>query len=124
MDMSTYVGNVFLKVEDIKASGPIEVTITDVSEGRYGKPDLTFDDGSRFSLNTTNSRALARAYGTDSDDWVDKKITLTLGKIPYNGVPQDAIVVSPTSPAPETKASAKPASKAPAQPDMDEDITF
>ena len=98
MDMRKYMGNVFLKVDDLKASGPIRVRITKVSEGRFGKPDLTFHDGTQLSLNTTNARVLARAYGLESDDWIDRQVELALGKVEYEGKPQEAILVKPVSP--------------------------
>ena len=59
MDMSKYMGNVFLKVDDVKASGPIQVRITDISEGRFGKPDLTFHDRTQLSLNTTKAAEMS-----------------------------------------------------------------
>jgi hypothetical protein len=70
MDMSPYSGAAFLKVGDVKVNGPIRVTIVDVQVGKYGKPDLTFDDGSKLSLNATNNRILCHAYGMESDDWI------------------------------------------------------
>lgn len=117
MDMSKYVGNVFLKVDDIKASGPIRVKITDVSEGRFGKPDLTFDDGTRLSCNTTNGRVLARAYGMESDDWIDKQVELVVGEIEYDGKMNEAVLVKPISPSIENKAPPK-------KPDFDDEIPF
>jgi hypothetical protein len=104
MDMSKYSGNVFLKVEDIEASGPIEVTITGVSEGRFGRPDLTLNDGSQLSVNKTNNRALLRAYGDKSDNWIGKLIELRVGNLKYDGKLQEAIVVKPLSPPIERKA--------------------
>jgi hypothetical protein len=97
MDLSKYIGNVFLKVDDIKASGPIQVAITDVTEGRFGKPDLTFDDGTRFSCNSTNVRVLVRAYGKESNNLIDKQIELSLGEVEFEGKPQEAILVKPVS---------------------------
>ena len=117
MDMSKYMGNVFLKVDDIKASGPIRVRITGVSEGRFGKPDLTFHDGTQLSLNATNCRVLARAYGLESDDWIDKEVELALGEVEYQGKPQEAILVKPISPPIENKASPK-------KPEFDDEISF
>jgi len=107
MDVSKYVGSVFLKVEDIKASGPQQVTIVDVRQGQYGKPDLMFDDGTRLGCNVTNGRALAKAYGFDSDDWVDKEVELVVGEIEYQGKPQESILVKPISPPVENKAPPK-----------------
>jgi hypothetical protein len=117
MDVSKYISGLFLKVEDIKESGPIRVKITDVSEGQYGKLDLTLDDGTRLSCNATNVRALAKAYGFDSGDWVDKEVELVFGEIPYKGKPQEAILVKPISPPIENKAPPKPAPAPPADGD-------
>jgi hypothetical protein len=107
MDMSKYMGNVFLKVDDVKASGPIQVRITDISEGRFGKPDLTFHDRTQLSLNTTNNRVLARAYGMDSNDRIDKQVELVIGEIKYDGKMNEAILVKPISPPIENKAPPK-----------------
>jgi hypothetical protein len=104
MDMSKYPGNVFLKVEDIKASGSVQVTITGASEGRFEKPDLTFNDGTQLSLNHTNRRALLRAYGKESDDWIGKLIELRVGDLKYDGKLREAILVKPISPPIEKKA--------------------
>ena len=113
MDMSKYMGNVFLKVDHVKASGPIRVRVTGISEGQYGKPDLAFDDGSQLSLNATNNRTLVRAYGFESGDWIGKEVELTLGEIQYQGELQEAILVKPISPPIENKA--------PPKPDLDDD---
>ena len=108
MHMSKYLGSVFLKVGGIRASGPIRVRITDVSEGQFGKPDLTFHDRTQLSLNVTNVRVLVRAYGMDSDDWLDKEVELEVGEIRYRGQPQEAILIKPISPPIENKAPPKP----------------
>jgi hypothetical protein len=118
MDMSKYLGSVFLKVDDIKKTGPVQVTITDVSEGRFGKPDLTFDDGTCLSCNATNGRVLARAYGMDSDDWIDKRVELAVGEIKYDGKMNEAILVKPISPPIENKAPPKRSN------DIDDAIPF
>ena len=104
MDMSKYIGGLFLKVDDIKVNGPVRVRISDLSEGRFDKPGLTFDDGTRLSCNTTNGRVLTRAYGFESDDWIDKEVELVVGEIQYQGKPQEAILIKPISPPIESKA--------------------
>jgi hypothetical protein len=106
--MTKYIGGLFLKVDDVRATGAMKVKIVAVSEGRYDKPDLTFDDGSKLSCNATNGRALARAYGFDSDDWCNKEVELVVGEIEYQGKAQEAILVNPISPPIENKASPKP----------------
>src|SRR5262249_43054199 len=67
----------------------------------------TFDDGTVLSLNVTNTRTLARAYGTDSDKWVGKEIKLVIGNVDFQGKPQEAIIVEPISPPIENKAKPK-----------------
>jgi hypothetical protein len=105
MDMKKYLGSAFLTVADIKVSGPRRVTITDVSEGRYDKPNLTFDDGTRLGCNVTNCRILAKAYGRSSADWLDKEVELVVGEIEYQRKPQEAVLVKPISPPIEKRAS-------------------
>jgi hypothetical protein len=118
MDMTKYIGSVFLKVEDIEASGPRRVTIIDVQEGKFDKPDLHFDDGTCLSCNATNGRVLAKEYGFESDDWIDKEVELVVGEIPYQGKPQKAILVRPISPPIENK---KPPNS---KPEFDDSIPF
>jgi hypothetical protein len=102
IDLRKYTGNVFRKVEHVRA-GPIRVRIIGISEGQYGKPDLAFDDGSQLSCNPTNCLTLARAYGFESDNLIGKEVELTLGEIQYRGEPQEAILVKPISPPIENK---------------------
>lgn len=116
MDMSKFAGSMFLKVEDIKLTGPVRLIITDISEGRYGKPDITFNDGSRLSCNATNSRVLVKAYGKESDDWIGKLVKLELGEIDYQGQARESIIVKPLSPPVE--------SEAPPKPDLNDEIPF
>ena len=117
MDMRKFMGSAFLKVEDLEA-GPRRVTIAKVGEGKFDKPVLTFDDNSRLSLNVTNSRVLARAYGVDSRDWIGMEIELHLGSIDYQGQDTSAILVRPIT-APD---AARTAPKLP--PEMDDEIPF
>jgi len=76
MDVSKYLGNAFRRVGDVKVNGPIRVVIANVTKGKFDKPDLTFDDGTRLSLSVTNTRTLALAYGTEGADWICKEIEL------------------------------------------------
>ena len=93
MDMSQYAGGKYLKVADLKESGPLRVTIVEVGiSEKYAKPELTLDDGSILSCNTTNTNRLIRAYGAESDDWIGKEIELDLGEVDYQGQPQEAVL--------------------------------
>jgi hypothetical protein len=60
MDASKYYGSVFLKIDDVKAAGgKIRATIASVEEGKFGKPDITFENGMKLGANATNTRRLA-----------------------------------------------------------------
>src|SRR6516162_8444089 len=116
MDMRQYSGSGFLKVADIEASGPRRLTIVDVAEGRFGKPDIEFDDGSKVGVNATNNRVLIAAYGSDSDNWIGKHVQLVVGEVLYQGTPKASVLIRPVS---------QPiAKKAPPGPDMDDFIPF
>jgi len=104
MDVSKYLGSAFLKVADVKVYGPIRVVIVSVIEGKFDKPDLVFDDGTRLSLNVTNTQILARAYGKETAYWVDKEIELNVGETKYQGKPQESILITPISPPVDKKA--------------------
>jgi hypothetical protein len=97
MDMRKYSGETFIRVIDV-TDGPLQVQIAGVREGKYEKPDLVFDSGEAFSVNSTNNRILMRAYGANSEDWIGKKIELTLGQVQFQGKPQNTIIVKPISP--------------------------
>jgi hypothetical protein len=97
MDMRKFSGAAFIKVDDVR-DGPLQMQIDAVREGKYEKPDLVFESGEAFSVNSTNNRILMRAYGANSDDWVGKKIELALGQIKFQGSLQDAVIVKPITP--------------------------
>jgi hypothetical protein len=129
MDVSKYLGSAFLKVADVKVYGPIRVVIVLIVEGKFDKPDLVFDDGTRLSLNVTNTRILARAYGTDTAFWIGKEIELNVGDTEYQGKPQESILITPISPPIDKKArvdgptSARRIRGGPTN-DMDDEIPF
>ena len=98
MDVSKYMGAAFLKLGDVKVNGPLRLIITDVEEGKYDRPDVSFDDGTRLGLNVTGTRNLARAWGVDTDAWLGKEVELSVGETDINGKTEEMIVVTPISP--------------------------
>jgi hypothetical protein len=61
MDMTKFAGDQFLKVEDVRASGPVRVTIEDIRSGQYDKPVASLSDGSALQLKyRTHARSLGR----------------------------------------------------------------
>ena len=124
MDVSKYLGNAFLKVAEVKVNGPIRVVIESIVEGKFDKPDLVFNDGTRLSLNVTNTRILARAYGKDTAFWIDKEIELNVGETKYQGNPQESILITPISPSVDKKASVAARRIQGPTNDLDDEIPF
>jgi hypothetical protein len=78
MDTRKY-GSVFLKPDDVR-DGPRQERIIAVLESqKYSCLQLELESGDQFSLNTGNTRALQKAYGVESDDWLNHVIELSLG---------------------------------------------
>jgi hypothetical protein len=96
MDMRSYMGTTFIKPKDVPT--PRQDQIVDISIGNYDKPVATLKGGGKLSLNATNCSVLGRAYGPDSDDWVDKTIELYVGQVEFKGEMQDSVLVRPISP--------------------------
>jgi hypothetical protein len=122
MDMRKYSGPTFIKIADVR-NGPLAMQIAAVREGKYEKPDLVFESGEAFSVNSTNNRILMRAYGANGDHWVGKEIALALGKVKFQGELQDAVIVKPISP-PITAAGKNQAAAKAEDEFGDDDIQF
>jgi hypothetical protein len=120
MNMTKYAGTTFIKVEDL-AGRLLRKTVTDVEEGKFEKPVLTFQDGSKLSLHKTNVRALIRAFGDDSNDWTDRHIELYVGTVSdKNGEPMSSVLVRPVPPAAAKAIHGPQATRGP----MDDEIPF
>ncbi len=104
MKMSKYAGTSFLKVENFP-DGPQIKTIEAIEEGQYGKPVVTFDDGTKLTLNATNTKTLIKLFGTDEHrEWLGRVTELYVGKLKYQGDENDAVLVRLPSP-PQRKPS-------------------
>jgi hypothetical protein len=94
MDMKPFASRYFVKVDDVR-SGPIEGTIVDISQGDYGKLNLTLDTGDMLSLNKKNTTRLVRAFGSDSDRALGQKVRLLLGERKQDGNIYETVVLEP-----------------------------
>jgi hypothetical protein len=114
MDMSKYASRKFIKPEDL-ASGPQRKTIASIEEGKFDKPAVTFEDGTKMSLNGTNVSTLIELFGsTEHRDWIGEQIELYAGSLRYAGEDNPAVLVRSIAP----PAAAK------TQPGMDDKIPF
>jgi hypothetical protein len=93
MDLSKYRGSRFLKVDDLRKR-PLRKIIASIEEGAYQKPVATFTDGTKLSLNATNTDTLIDLFGsTESADLIDKAIELYVGPMKYQGNVQDGVAL-------------------------------
>jgi hypothetical protein len=107
MDISDQISSGFIKVSDL-AGGPRRAAIAYVRPGRFERPDVEFQDGSMLSLNATNMRILARAWGTETDAWTGKEVELYVGKTEFQGQQRDSVLVRTISPAIPSAQQPKP----------------
>jgi hypothetical protein len=94
--MSKYSGGGFIKFADVKK--PTTKVIVSQEEGKYEKPVLTFSDGTKFSLNATNNKAMCRLFGDDDAGWIGQRIQLYRGVIAYNGADDNPALLVQAAP--------------------------
>jgi hypothetical protein len=121
VDSRKFFGVTFVTLKDV-AEGTRQSVIDAVEEGKFGKLNVTFEDGTALSLNATNCRILAKAYGAETDGWPGHVIELYAGEIAYQGKLQPAVRVRPIS-APVQASVTPPATPKP-NADMDDEIPF
>ena len=108
VDAREYFGVAFITLKDL-AETPLQAVISRVEEGKYGKLNLIFEDGTAIGLNAGNTRAMVRAYGHNTDAWPGLTVELSAGEAEYQGKMQPSVVITPVSPAftPTQKAAAR-----------------
>src|SRR5262249_1588734 len=80
----------YIKLNDVNKPLVKVIKAQEESE-RFDKPVLIFTDGSRLSLNKTNTETMITLFGDDDEDWVAQKIKLVRDHIAYNGVDSPAV---------------------------------
>lgn len=96
MDVGNYGGSY------LKASMADEVTVVrilGVEEGTdyngNGCLILNLNDEKKWQLKTRDVNALVGLFGKDSDNWLEKAITLTIDEGDYEGDPYKFFVINP-----------------------------
>jgi hypothetical protein len=129
MDTRKY-GSGFLKPDDVR-DGPRQERIIAVLESqKYDCLQLELESGDTFSLNMTNTRVLQKAYGLESDDWLDHTIELSLGHYQdWKSNPpgeKETVVLRPISPRQPSSdnGGTKPLPRPSVRGALDDDIPF
>lgn len=124
MRMQEFAGTRFLGPEDVADTELVD-TITAIELGRFGKPVVTLESGSRLSLNKSNVGRLIRTLGSDdSRAWIGCRIEISLGEAEFDGERRPSLVVRGLDRATPSKAAAPAKPKASSGFDMNDDIPF
>lgn len=129
--LSEVYGGNYLKAEDIKDRGDVNVvidnvTIADLGDGKK-KAVLHFKGKDKvLALNVTNANMLEELFGTDEmDDWIGNKICLYTCKVDFQGKRVLAIRLKAASNGNGARRQAPPPpDPEPVQELTDEDIPF
>ena len=85
-DMSKYCAVRYLKVDDLRESGPRVETIVNVTiQTKFDKPLLEFASGDLLSCNKTNGARLKAWFGKNLEDWLAQTVRLAIEMSPFNG---------------------------------------
>jgi hypothetical protein len=115
MDMRQFKKPKFLKVEDIRSTGPRQMRIAGCVMGQFKKPDLVFESGDKLGLSATNAEILSEAYSFESEEWAGHLIELYVGKGTFEGEDVDMVLVRPISKAENSKGALEPIKKPPSK---------
>ncbi|WP_426612918.1 hypothetical protein [Bradyrhizobium sp. McL0616] len=117
--------------------GPLVETIVDIYEHEtHGCAVLVFESGNQFYCWNNYTRILNKAWGYDSEDWLQQQLELSLDHYDdrKSGKQKETVAMRPISPPKAgNQNSATPPSEpplpatriaAPKNPDIDDDIPF
>jgi hypothetical protein len=68
LNLKNYAGQHFIKPDDVR-NHPLRRKIAGIIEGKFKKPDLTFENGDVLSLNGTNVNKLREYTATTARAW-------------------------------------------------------
>lgn len=134
-NVKKYLTENFVKLESVR-SGPIAGLIIEARENNKfsGGPklEIVLDDMSVLTLNATNLKTLAKAYGDETSAWYGKQVEFYLGEAPYKGEMVASVLVRPISSSDDNPLGLEDVSTAPiaaepppkANADIDDDIPF
>lgn len=100
MDYNEFFPSKYLKADDFEDDSPIvvikRITVEEVGKDKDRRPILFFEGEEKgIVLNKTNATNIARAYGTDTDGWMGKKIQIGTEMVSFNGETKPAIRLYP-----------------------------
>jgi hypothetical protein len=99
MDMRKYTSG-FIRPEDVRDGSHQERIINVYISEKYDVPVLEFESGDQLLAWPSSGRALARAYGFESKDWIGHVVELSLGTYidKKDGQTKETIILKAISP--------------------------
>lgn len=113
MKISAAFPSKYLKAADLQDKNVTlimnRVELEDIQGEDHKKPVLYFEKAKKgLVLNVTNSKAIARIYGDNTDDWEGKAVTLFPAMVDFKGDTVEAIRLKAPQKAAAAKLAAKP----------------
>lgn len=130
MDMRKYASG-FIKPDDVRDGPRTDKIINVFISEKYNCPVLELESGDQFLVNNTNTKILNKAWGWDSDDWINQIVEFSLGHYkdwradpPEEKETVAVRAVSPRQPAADDGGTKAVAAPRPRASDMNDDIPF
>jgi hypothetical protein len=102
-----YSSRTYIKIDDV-VDGPLVKTIASIAEGSFDKPEATFEDGAKLSLNRTSVLALGKVFGWESREWIGGRVEIYAGEVTFKGSTKPGVFVRPIDPpAPKKRGPAE-----------------
>lgn len=98
-DAGKYAKNPFLKGEDLDEDERLVVTIKTAEEVTFPSGDVVpvlefLEIDQKLTLNKTRVKKLIELYGTDSGEWIDRKIALYPVDVNFQGKTTQGVAIA------------------------------
>ena len=100
MDMRKYSGGL-ITPENLREGPQVEKTVNIYENEKHGCAVLQFESGNEFFCWNNYARVLNKAWGYDSENWLEQELELSLGhyKDRKTGEQKETVDIRPISPA-------------------------
>lgn len=100
VDYNEFFPSKYLKADDFEDDSPVvviaRITVEEVGKDRDRRPILFFEGEAKgIVLNKTNASNISKAYGSDTDNWIGKKVQIGTEMVSFNGETKPAIRLYP-----------------------------
>lgn len=99
-DAGKYARNPFIKGEDLDEDDRLVVTVKSAEEVTFPSGDVVpvlafLETDQKLTLNKTRVKKMIDMFGTDSSDWIDRKIALYPIDVSFQGKQTQGVAIAP-----------------------------